>query len=230
MKLWLFITLLVFCCSVRADITHVSLNRVLFSLGDSPKLKINFVSIETKPESLQFFVRQHSGEERLMVKPLNQYLLLLTGFDVVNDVDAQLVIKEFQTDRWQAVKTLSIEFAPASKTAKAPQKNQALSAPDAVTQRQIVQESHHEQLCKLEYQTGSTLWRIASHYKKQWQVSTYGAALAIYDANLKAFNNGNIESLREDISLQCPSMKLLQQYGDDLKAKQTFERLTGSGL
>lgn len=41
--------------------------------------------------------------------------------------------------------------------------------------------------CQLTYLAGETLWRIANRYANDWDVSVYGAMLAIYEANPAAF-------------------------------------------
>lgn len=54
--------------------------------------------------------------------------------------------------------------------------------------------------CTLDYHN-ETLWRISNRYAVEWQVSVYGAMLAIHDANPKAFFKNRINALKKDATL-----------------------------
>jgi len=78
------------------------------------------------------------------------------------------------------------------------------------------------QVCTLDYQN-ETLWRISNRYAVEWQVSVYGAMLAIHDANPKAFYKNRINALKKDATLYCPSTEILARYPDAKAAKASFE-------
>lgn len=76
--------------------------------------------------------------------------------------------------------------------------------------------------CMLDYHN-ETLWRIANRYALEWQVSVYGAMLAIHDANPKAFAKNRINALKKDATLTCPSAEILARYPNAQAAKASFE-------
>ena len=76
--------------------------------------------------------------------------------------------------------------------------------------------------CMLDYYN-ETLWRIANRYALEWQVSVYGAMLAIHDANPKAFAKNRINALKKDATLTCPSAEILARYPNAQAAKASFE-------
>ena len=76
--------------------------------------------------------------------------------------------------------------------------------------------------CMLDYHN-ETLWRIANRYALEWQVSVYGAMLAIHDANPKAFAKNRINALKKDATLTCPSAEILARYPNAQGAKASFE-------
>lgn len=70
-----------------------------------------------------------------------------------------------------------------------------------------------------------SLWRIATANHKQWNTSIFGAILAIYEVNPNAFAGQNIQQLRADASLDCPSEDILKQYQDAQADKIKFDQL-----
>ncbi|MCP3128658.1 FimV/HubP family polar landmark protein [Shewanella sp. KJ2020] len=81
--------------------------------------------------------------------------------------------------------------------------------------------------CVLNYAANETLWRIANRYAAQWEVNMYGAMLAIYDANPKAFAKNKINALKKNATLYCPSKEMLTRYADAGEAKTIFEDKSG---
>ncbi|MGI2066985.1 FimV/HubP family polar landmark protein [Shewanella sp. MF08487] len=77
--------------------------------------------------------------------------------------------------------------------------------------------------CQLTYVAGETLWRTANRYAKDWNVSVYGAMLAIYEANPAAFSKNKINALKSNAVLACPSKIILAQYANAQEAKALFE-------
>ncbi|NRB25697.1 hypothetical protein [Shewanella sp.] len=248
----------------NAQISHVSINEQQFILGGNPKFRLNIVSQDASLNKMQFVVRQMSGEERLMVKPINSFLLLVTGVEDVVDPSATLVVREYRVNKWRDVKVfplfkgqqfkqqLAEELAVTSSAADLSIENSASNASSssytiatsdsryrlaAVSQRTTPltpakgQETarHRDALvdksCTLNYTPAMTLWRIGTEHGKEWGISTYGAMIAIFEANPKAFNQGEISGLRADVSLRCPSHALRQRYSNPSLAKQMFEAL-----
>ncbi|QYJ78483.1 FimV/HubP family polar landmark protein [Shewanella acanthi] len=76
--------------------------------------------------------------------------------------------------------------------------------------------------CRLNFKAEETLWRIANRYADDWQLNVYGAMLAIYDANPKAFFKHKISALKKDATLVCPSASILKRYPNADKAKAEF--------
>lgn len=81
--------------------------------------------------------------------------------------------------------------------------------------------------CVLNYAANETLWRIANRYAAQWEVNVYGAMLAIYDANPKAFAKNKINALKKNATLYCPSREMLTRYANAGEAKVIFEDKSG---
>ncbi|ABV35147.1 conserved hypothetical protein [Shewanella sediminis HAW-EB3] len=243
----------------NAQMTHVSINQQLFGLGDYPKLRVNIVSGHENLDKVQFIVRQTSGDERLMVKPINNFMLLLTGVDDVVDPSAQLIVKEYRVNQWHLIKTLALftdeqiakgfsaktqpKPKPKAKQKQVKQKVEVESgvavstkstqnskpASAALLAAQTSNTSTVAELtqdnCVLEYDGNQTLWRIGTQYSQEWEMGTYGAMLAIFEANPKAFNKGEISGLRADVALLCPSVPLKEKYRDNQMAKRIYEKL-----
>jgi len=232
----------------HGQIAHVSINEKQFVLGGYPKLRVNIISDHDSLAKMQFIVRQANGEERLMMKSINNYLVLVSGVDDVIDPGAQLIVKEYRVNKWRLVKTLDLfdtsvvlgaSFTPASMASISPKAIaskatvkttvKVTSTVTAVSQKIVsksarVASANHGH-CKITHDSTMTLWRIGMQYGGQWQISTYAAMLAIFDANPGAFNQGNIHGLRADANLLCPSQALIDKYPDKAVAKQTFNAL-----
>ncbi|MCG9755666.1 hypothetical protein L1D40_10650 [Shewanella insulae] len=226
-----------------AKLTHVSINQRLSDLGQRPTLRVNIVAQSVNLDKVQFVVEQRSGSERLMVKPMNTYMLLLSGVEDVEDGEAQLVVKEYLVNNWQEVKRMPLfDGATVSRAAKqikasiSPKAPQRSTKPQGATSQKTTRQStaalqpvdvgdRVQPGCQLDYAPPQTLWRLGSAYAKQWELSTYGAILAIFEANPKAFNGGKINGLRADVTLRCPSAELKQRYESADAARAAFEAL-----
>ncbi|QYJ94181.1 FimV/HubP family polar landmark protein [Shewanella spartinae] len=229
-----------------AKLTHVSINQRLSDLGQRPTLRVNIVAQSVNLDKVQFIVEQRSGSERLMVKPMNTYMLLLSGVEEVEDGEAQLVVKEYLVNNWQEVKRMplfdaatayqpskSVKPKPVksntpvktAKTDKLPSQSLAVAQQSLASLPPVDAGDRVQQGCQLDYAPPQTLWRLGSSYAKQWQLSTYGAMLAIFEANPNAFNGGKINGLRADVTLKCPSTALKQRYQSADAARAAFEAL-----
>ncbi|BAJ00249.1 LysM peptidoglycan-binding domain-containing protein [Shewanella violacea] len=235
----------------NAHISHVSINEQQFILGGYPKFRVNIVSQDASLDKMQFVVRQASGEERLMVKPINNFLLLVTGVEDVMDPSATLVVREYRVNKWRDVKVFSLfkgrhlsqELAAKSSAAHLNIESRASEAPSSMYKIASMSQSStqlssgrgnkpaqyrhslYDKSCTLKHTPAMTLWRIGTEHGKAWGLSTYGAMLAIFEANTKAFNQGDINGLRADALLRCPSQTLRAKYSNHKMAKQTFEAL-----
>lgn len=276
-SLGLFI--LVCSASSMAQVSHVSINNMMFELGTYPKMRLNVITDNKDITRLEFVLRQSSGEEKLMAQELNRFLVLLTGVEDVKDPKAQLVVREYRVDRWYEVKkiplfvepsavashTTSVDSTRISQGVKSAELSsevrlnkvdivateakslpavsssnltpitKSMSSESIVTTGFIFSKDEPDQEtgnapkmmptkeCLLNYDSSETLWRVANRYANEWNVSVYGAMLAIYDANPKAFAKNKISALRGDAALYCPSTDLLAQYPDAKEAKAIFE-------
>ncbi|CAM3919187.1 FimV/HubP family polar landmark protein [Shewanella aquimarina] len=228
--------------SAWAKLTHVSINQRLSELGQRPTLRVNIVAQSVNLDKVQFIVEQRSGSERLMVKPMNTYMLLLSGVEDVQDSEAELVVKEYQVNNWQEVKRMPLfdagmRSARADKPVKVAKSNKPMKAPAQPSRIADARQpmaalgtvdagDRVQPGCQLDYAPPQTLWRLGSAYAKQWKLSTYGAMLAIFEANPRAFNGGKINGLRADVTLKCPSTALKQKYHSAEAARVTFEALS----
>lgn len=279
MRAGLLMLVLILLTSVaRAETAHVSINQRMFELGHLPMLKVNVVADSEDMTRLEFIVRQRGASEKLMVQPINRYMVLLLGIDEVTDKQAELLVREYRINRWHELKRLplfdtSVPVALRSNRARvfgeqmpseSPRAEVPATAvsskvvPSSAVQAQRVQavagqpQSEPQSLgvpsasqavaapglqvkalpietrepgCMLDFDGTETLWRVASRYAESSHTHVYGAMLAIFDANPKAFSRGDIRNLRSDAKLHCPSSSLLQSYGDKTAAKEKFEQM-----
>ncbi|TVL11191.1 hypothetical protein AYI82_04160 [Shewanella algae] len=274
----LMLVLMLLTSVTRAETAHVSINQRMFELGHLPMLKVNVVADSEDMTRLEFIVRQQGAAEKLMVQPINRYMVLLLGIDEVTDKQAELLVREYRINRWHELKRLplfdtSVPVALRSNRARVfgeqmPSESQRAAvqattgASEAVqlsaVQAQRVQEvavqadaepqspgmssasqavaaldsqvkappiEKREPGCMLDFDGTETLWRVASRYAENNHTHVYGAMLAIFEANPKAFSRGNIRNLRSDAKLHCPSSRLLQSYEDKAAAKEKFEQM-----
>ncbi|MGL5360386.1 MAG: FimV/HubP family polar landmark protein [Shewanella sp.] len=230
-----------------AQVSHVSLNGQMFALGAHPKLRLNVITHDQDLTRLAFWVRQSRGEEKLMAEPVNRFLVLLTGVEDVTDPQAQLVVKEYRIDRWHEVKQLPLFVMPmalgANTAALTPGSRPvtAVAKETSLASAQLTADSVKTQTtqsmppavaltknnlmggCTLVHSANETLWRIASRYANEWNVSVYAAMLAIYDANPAAFANNKINGLKPNVSLLCPYKDVLSHYPSAQEAKAIFD-------
>lgn len=212
----------------HAQITHVSINQKLFSLGEYPKFRLNIVSESGNYSKMQFVVQQGGSEERLMVKPINKFLLLLTGVEDVVDPSARLVIREYRVNKWRDVKRFEL-FSGDEQHVTPRAKKKVLESEIKRVESRLVQlqgaGALNDGACQLSTLPGQTLWRIATQYSKEWGMSPQGGAVAIYEANPQAFSAESISSLRADSKLMCPSDLIKNKYKDPNVAQRTYKAL-----
>ncbi|MDR6965092.1 hypothetical protein [Shewanella putrefaciens] len=211
--------------SVFAQIEHISLNERLFEVGKLPMVKVNIVTTNQDISNLEFVLVQKDNEEKLIVQQLNQFSLLLMGLDKVTDINAKLVVRQ-----WQPIKDIALfdkdyveRHLAAVEAKRAPKEVAINKSPLMISQANMVQDSAS---CLLEYDGNQTLWRLGLKYAESWDTSIYAAMLVIFYENTQAFNNGGINGLRKDAVLRCPEDKLLTIYADPVKAKTLYNKLS----
>ncbi|MBO2677697.1 hypothetical protein I6M56_02315 [Shewanella algae] len=282
----------------RAETAHVSINQRMFELGHLPLIKVNVVADSEDMTRLEFIVRQQGAAEKLMVQPINRYMVLLLGIDEVTDKQAELLVREYRINRWHELKHLplfdtSVPVALRSNRARVFAEQMPTESPQVAVSTQTIEnkaienktiearavqatavsskvvpppgvqaqrvkdvagqpQSEPQSLgvssasqavaapgpqvkalpidsrepgCMLDFDGTETLWRVASRYAENSHTHVYGAMLAIFDANPKAFSRGDIRNLRSDAKLHCPSSSLLESYGDKTAAKEKFEQM-----
>ncbi|QSX36866.1 FimV/HubP family polar landmark protein [Shewanella sedimentimangrovi] len=106
------------CClllpgAAMAKLSHVSINKSQFTLGEHPRLRVNIIAERNDLSRLEFVVQQGESEEKLMVQPLNSFMLLLTGVEEVRDPNARLLVREYVVDQWHEYRWFPL-FAGAS--------------------------------------------------------------------------------------------------------------------
>lgn len=212
-----------------AQITHVSINQQLFTLGEYPKFRMNIVADSDNYNKTQFIVRQGDNEETLMVKPINKFLLLLSGVEDVNDPSAVLVIQEYRVNKWREVKRFSLFSGDVSsvtaKTVVLKSEVEMVEKGFVLRQVSTPDEILADNNCSLSSLPRQTLWRIALQYSKEWEMTTQGSVVAIYEANPKAFNSKNISSLKKGAQLLCPSKRVKDKYRDSQIAQRKYQAL-----
>ncbi len=201
-----------------AQVTHASVNKLMFELGAAPVLKLNIVSHDVYLDQLQFIVVQKNSSERLIVHPLHGFLIQLIGFDNVTDKNAQLIVRRHIGNRWHEIKRLHLFDGTEVVRPRKP-----LSVPTVVAKTNL--DSSNDASCILDYQGKQTLWRLGLRYASLWEVNVYSSMLAIFEANPKAFNHGDIHGLRADVRLYCPSADIINKYHDANKAKLIYGSL-----
>ncbi|MBV7316825.1 hypothetical protein [Shewanella sp. NIFS-20-20] len=205
-----------------AALDHVSIHSRQFDLGQHPQLTLNLVASKQALSRFGFFVVQSQSQEKLMVNTINDFKISIIGVEDVTEKDAQLVVREYQIDRWHDIAVLNM-FAPAVPRTVAVLIGEPLlnsveaAAPQSARQVAVLDE------CQLP--EAMTLWRIASDYASAHKTHVYAAILAIFEANPSAFTGGKINHLRGDVSLKCPAPSLLAKYQNKPDAKAFFESL-----
>ncbi len=104
----LMLVLMLLTSVARAETAHVSINQRMFELGHLPLIKVNVVADSEDMTRLEFIVRQQGAAEKLMVQPINRYMVLLLGIDEVTDKQAELLVREYRINRWHELKRLPL--------------------------------------------------------------------------------------------------------------------------
>lgn len=225
--------------TAHAQVSHVSINDRQFELGQHPSLKLNIVSSHTSLKKVQFSIRQASGEERLLSKPLTSFMVQVEGVDDVVDKDAVLIVKEYRVNRWHPVKVLSLfnTNMPQTEMANLYTVSDSLAASEPKLAKDLDENNSGVRVsgadvivsrlddCQITFDGKETLWRIANRQAKRWGISPYGAMLAIFERNPDAFNQQSIHGLKAKAKLECPSMMTLEKYADAKAAERQFDAM-----
>lgn len=78
--------------------------------------------------------------------------------------------------------------------------------------------------CVINY-NGETLWSLGVKYSTEWDRDIYSTILAIYYSNDHAFNRSDINSIRLDAKLNCPSLAMLSRFGTKEQAKEKYRSI-----
>ena len=251
MKRMIFALVVFFICtSAHAQVSHISINKRLFELGQHPSLKLNIVSSHNSFNKVQFSIRQADGEERLVSEPITGFMLRVSGINEVTDKKAVLVVKEYRVNRWYQVKVISLfnEDMPESAmdrhytadrltpTKQGTQVSDAVLADNKLavalgwreessTAKQVNTTAAIAETCLLAFNGRESLWRVANREASTWGISPYGAMLAIFETNPKAFNQQSIHGLKADARLVCPSADTLAKYSNPTTSEQQFSAM-----
>ncbi|MBB1269632.1 FimV/HubP family polar landmark protein [Shewanella sp. SR44-3] len=139
--------LLVYTClylfPVQANVDHVSINSRQFELGQHPQLKVNLVADKNEVSKLAFYVQQMQGsdkqQEQLMVRPINNYLLMMTGTEEVTDKQAKLIVQRYRRGSWNTYLELPLFDSPHSEKSATLVQSQAMSQSLADVKAQAAQ-------------------------------------------------------------------------------------------
>ncbi|ABZ78402.1 conserved hypothetical protein [Shewanella halifaxensis HAW-EB4] len=226
--------------TAHAQVSHVSINERQFDFGQHPSLKLNIVSSHNSLKKVQFSIRQGSGEERLITKPLTSFMVQVMGIEDVVDKDAVLIVKEYRVNRWYQVKVLSLfngkvnnadidsryiasRSTAVKKVGQTETNMLAASSGIRVSGADVIVSRLDD--CQIGFDGKETLWRIGNRQANRWGISPYGAMLAIFERNPKAFNQQNINGLKSQAQLECPSMVTLEKYADAMAAEKRFNAM-----
>ncbi|MCH1930234.1 fimbrial protein FimV [Shewanella sp. A25] len=129
------------------------------------------------------------------------------------------------TSQSSSASTSGFSFPPEKTAVASGDSARTIAQEDESKQALVTQASNtvnNDGQCRLSFKAEETLWRIANRYADDWQLNVYGAMLAIYDANPKAFFKHKISALKKDATLVCPSASILKRYPNADKAKAEF--------
>ncbi|MBR9729076.1 FimV/HubP family polar landmark protein [Shewanella intestini] len=219
---------------VFAEISHVKIDTKQFEAGSLPTITVNVTSEYRDLSRLQFYLRQiYQGTivlEKLEVISNRGGRLELQGKESFRDPNAVLIVSERRQGKWQQYKPVPVFDPPVIsvnnkqpigvKTMKTGAKSKAYVQADLTSSVEG---------CHVIRAEGDTLWRIAAKNEQHWGTNTFGAMLAIYYANPRAFKGNYIKRLRADSQLTCPSTQELAQYIDINQDKQAFDALVAAG-
>jgi FimV-like protein len=128
---------------VEANVDHVSINSRQFELGQHPQLKVNLVADKNEVSKLAFYVQQMHGnnklQEQLMVRPINNYLLMVTGTEDVTDEQAKLIVQRYRRGSWNTYLELALFDAPLSNKSATLVQSKAISQSLADVKAQAAQ-------------------------------------------------------------------------------------------
>lgn len=217
----LILSVSLFSSDVSAKIEHISLNERLFEVGKLPMVKLNIVTSSLDISNLEFILVQKDNEEKLIVQQLNQFSLLLMGLDKVTDVNAKLIVRQ-----WQLIKDIELfdkGYIDQYLVTYESKQEKTNMSPLMTGKANMAQNAES---CLLEFDGNQTLWRLGLKYAKLWETSNYTAMLVIFYQNPQAFTKGEINRLRKDAVLICPDGKFFTIYADPVKAKNLYNELS----
>ncbi|MDP5147720.1 hypothetical protein ORI98_14865 [Shewanella sp. ULN5] len=242
-----------YCSMLSAEVSHVSINSRQFAINQAPSLKVNFISKHKDLNQFYFTIKQGSGQHAveltLTASRINPYLIHLQGDGLIMDRQAKLIVSIFRNADWLQIASLPVFDAPLSNNAaeltsgvnldNSLLKQKKTGMANSVKPSVAIEDSPLKKVmqlptivpdCLVNNSDNETLWKIANRYKLQWNTNVYGAMLAIFEVNTKAFSKQRIHLLLKDASLNCPAPHILAQYNDVSADRRTFEALQAKHL
>ncbi|MCL1142084.1 FimV/HubP family polar landmark protein [Shewanella gaetbuli] len=222
-----------------ANVSHIGIEAMGFEAGELPKLNVNVVSDHNDLSLLTFYIRQKYKNtivlEKLIVENHKQNTFILRGEERIMDPNSALIVSEYRDGKWQQYSPVRLFNRSAqfkSETAdnyytdgSQPVAIKTLKSSDEYKQRYQATATINHTHCRINKTTQDTLWKVAADNATQWGTNVFGAMIAIYETNPQAFMGNNIQKLRADSPLDCPSGETLAQYQNLNEDKQTFDRL-----
>ncbi|WOT04808.1 FimV/HubP family polar landmark protein [Shewanella youngdeokensis] len=232
-------SLMLLSAAASAEVSHVSIHKRLFELGEAAKVEVNIVSSHHQPKKVQFLLRQSSGEVRLASTPVTPFMRLVTSVDTVVDKNAVLVVREHRINRWREVALLNLFSDNTAEITtnriSLPDDNNLAYADNVAVMNSRAKAAGMTQLnlstaepvvasqCMIAFNGRETLWRIGVRQATIWNMNTFGTILAIFETNPNAFNHGSINGLRANAQLKCPTKATLEKYADAAAAEKQFD-------
>ncbi|UJF21996.1 hypothetical protein [Shewanella sp. OMA3-2] len=197
--------------------------------------------------------------EKLIVDDHKQNTFILRGEEKIIDPNSSLIVSEYRNGKWQQYSPVSLfkdsvghhtashqaDKPVAIKTMKSStaykQRNQIVSAksdsrsPPSVTNsstnnRYSSSADASQSGCTINKSVEDTLWKLGTSHAKSWGTNVFGAMIAIYETNPDAFINHNIQKLKADSTLNCPSGETLAQFQSPNQDKLSFDALVAGNV
>jgi FimV-like protein len=190
--------LLVYTClyllPAQANVDHVSINSRQFELGQHPQLKVNLVADKNEVSKLAFYVQQMHGsnkqQEQLMVRPINNYLLMVTGTEEVTDKQAKLIVQRYRRGNWNTYLELPLFDSPHSEKSATLVQSKAISQSLADVKAQAAQNP------------ASSVSRFASNSGKDVKAKTSKAQVADTQVKVKTASSDNSAAQKSEASTE----------------------------
>lgn len=217
------------------------------------EIRLNFQSNNVNDfENIRIYFVQGKQKEKMEVKRINDHMLMASIDNIKSNGQANLLVKYFYNNQWSDFKELDINLVDfpekyfenkSLNNVVAPKVNDVMLAKDEsialangividsgsiVFYRNLSSElassNQEKSNCVINY-SGETLWSLSIKYSREWEHDLYSTILAIYYANPHAFYRKNINKIRSDARLFCPTLEMLTQFASKEQAKIEYRAL-----